>query len=237
MTSTAVLVIAFAIIASAGAGGVLVASNGASSQADSLSSAVSEFEICLEVLDAATNETIAGAYVEITDANGQVLASGFTNEDGEFEISAHNDSATDSDDETNETDDDCSDDDETNETHEQDLDDNEANETDDDCPDDDETNETYEQDTDDDETNDTSEDCSDDGETSDASEEDEDDIKASTQSEDCDDESNEIVISFDSVVGPLTVTVSMDGYVMQSITVDPTVSDDIDVEIFLEHTV
>ncbi|KAF5028119.1 Carboxypeptidase regulatory-like domain protein [anaerobic digester metagenome] len=47
---------------------------------------INEFEIDLTVVDAQTGEPVEGALVEITDANGTLIASGYTDDDGEFEL-------------------------------------------------------------------------------------------------------------------------------------------------------
>ena len=80
-----------------------------------------EFELELEVVDAVSGSELEGAYVEIKDANDVLVASGYTDDDGEFELEVDDDGADDSDDD-DEGEDDLEDDDEGSDDDEVSLD-------------------------------------------------------------------------------------------------------------------
>ncbi len=74
MAAHALALVAIAALATAGVGGAVVYTD------------LEEFELNLSVVDALTDQPIAGASVEIKDANGVLVASGLTDDDGEYEI-------------------------------------------------------------------------------------------------------------------------------------------------------
>src|SRR5512136_709088 len=74
MAAHVLALVALAALATAGAGGAVVYTD------------LEKFDFHLAVVDAITDQPIAGASVEIKDANGILVASGLTNEDGEYEI-------------------------------------------------------------------------------------------------------------------------------------------------------
>ena len=74
MAAHALALVALAALATAGVGGAVVYTD------------LEDFDLHLSVVDALTDEPIAGASVEIKDANGALVASGLTDEDGEYEI-------------------------------------------------------------------------------------------------------------------------------------------------------
>lgn len=90
MAVHALALVTIAALAAAGAGGVVAYSD------------LEEFELDLKVLDALTEEPVVGASVNIEDANGAVVASGLTDEDGEYEISVDDEGTDDSDEDVNE---------------------------------------------------------------------------------------------------------------------------------------
>ncbi len=143
MAVHALALVAIAALAAAGAGGVFAYND------------LEEFELDLKVVDALTEEPVVGASVEIKDANGAIVATGLTDEDGEYEISVDDEGTDDSDDDEDE----------------------------------------------------------------------------SPEMEEIEDEA-----SLGSVVGPLTVTVSKDGYATQTFTVNLDAWDDDDVELKLVPT-
>lgn len=90
MAVHALALVTIAALAAAGAGGVIAYND------------LEEFELELKVADALTGEPVAGASVEIKDANGAVVASGLTDEDGEYEISVDDEGTDDSDEDEDE---------------------------------------------------------------------------------------------------------------------------------------
>jgi hypothetical protein len=75
MASTALILVAVAALTAGAAGGAVAYID------------LEEFELSIEVHDALTDEALAGANVEIRDANGLLVAQGVTDEDGEYAIS------------------------------------------------------------------------------------------------------------------------------------------------------
>ncbi len=90
MAVHALALVAIAALAAAGAGGVIAHND------------LEEFELDLKVVDALTEEPVVGALVEIKDANGTIVASGLTDEDGEYEISVDDEGTDDSDEDEDE---------------------------------------------------------------------------------------------------------------------------------------
>jgi len=86
MAAHALALVAIAALATAGVGGAVVYTD------------LEEFDLDLSVVDALTDEPIAGASVEIKDANGDLVASGMTDDDGEYEIEVDDEGTDDSDD-------------------------------------------------------------------------------------------------------------------------------------------
>ncbi len=140
MAVHALALVAVAALAAAGVGGAVVYND------------LEEFELDLKVVDALTGAPVVGASVEIKDANGAIVASGLTDEDGEYDISVDDQGTDDSDDDEDEA----------------------------------------------------------------------------SEIEEAEDEA-----SLGSVVGPLTVTVSLDGYATQTFTVNLDTWDDDDVKVEL----
>ena len=93
MASTALILVVIAAVAAGGAAGGVALMD------------VSGFEIELKVVDALSGEELEGAYVEIVDANGVLVATGYTDDDGEFEVEVDDDGADDSEDEDDESED------------------------------------------------------------------------------------------------------------------------------------
>ncbi len=85
MAAHVLALVALAALATAGVGGAVVYTD------------MEEFDLELSVVDALTDEPIAGASVEIRDANGALVASGTTDDDGDYEIEM-DDQGTDDDD-------------------------------------------------------------------------------------------------------------------------------------------
>jgi len=87
MAAHALALIAVLALAATGAGGIIGYND------------LHEFELELKVIDANTGEPIAGASVEVKDANGTLVASGLTDHDGEYSMSIDDHGTDDSDDE------------------------------------------------------------------------------------------------------------------------------------------
>jgi hypothetical protein len=92
MATTALLLVAVAAIAAGTAGGSVLYTD------------LHDFSMDIKVTDAITNGPVAGAQVEIRDANNVLVAQGLTHEDGEYELEVDHDGVDDSDDQG---DDDC----------------------------------------------------------------------------------------------------------------------------------
>ena len=91
MPSTALVLVAIAAVAAGGTAGGLVMID------------MGEFDLELKVVDALTGEPVQGALIEIVDANGAPVASGHTDEDGEYEVEVDDNGADDTDDQADES--------------------------------------------------------------------------------------------------------------------------------------
>ena len=99
MVSTALIMAAVVALAIGTTGGALVINGTTSGMAVTNDS--NAFDLNLKVVDSLSGHPIAGATVEVRDANNTLLASGVTDEDGEF--GADNESAHDHEDQTNDS--------------------------------------------------------------------------------------------------------------------------------------
>lgn len=85
MATTALLLVAVAAIAAGTAGGTVLYTD------------LQDFEMDIKVTDAITNGPVAGAQVDVRDANNVLIAQGVTDEDGEYELEVDDNGADDTD--------------------------------------------------------------------------------------------------------------------------------------------
>jgi hypothetical protein len=169
---------------------------------------MAEFEIDIKVVDAQTGKPVVGALVEIRDGNGTLIASGLTDKDGEFDLDIDDSSVHD--DDSNYAVDDY------NETdHSDDL--SVADDDSDDDTDDHDgigKNNAPVKASDDDDCDDCSDDCADDG------------TNVSHAQN-----------VLKTIVGPLNIIVSNNGYVTQTVSIELNTMDDCDIKVKLEKVV
>jgi hypothetical protein len=171
---------------------------------------MAEFEIDIKVVDAQTGKPVVGALVEIRDGNGTLIASGLTDKDGEFDLDIDDSSVHD--DDSNYAVDDY------NETdHSDDL---SVADDDSDCDDDTDDHDGIGKNnapvkaSDDDDCDDCSDDCADDG------------TNVSHAQN-----------VLKTIVGPLNIIVSNNGYVTQTVSIELNTMDDCDIKVKLEKVV
>jgi hypothetical protein len=171
---------------------------------------MAEFEIDIKVVDALTGKPVVGALVEIRDGNGTLIASGLTDKDGEFELDI--DDSRVHDDDSDYTNDDCNETDHSDDlsvvSDESDCDDD-ADDCDGICK-----NNAQVKASDDDDCDDCSDDCA-------------------------DDHTNASYVQnvLKTIVGPLNIIVSNDGYVTQTVSIELNTMDDCDIKVKLEKVV